>query len=58
MSVSLLVALAAHPAPPPPWYGGRVVTGSAWHLGLRPAFYATRDELAVGFTAQLTGRWL
>jgi hypothetical protein len=40
----------------PPWYGGRVFTSAALHVGLRPAVLVAPDELALGFTMQVTVR--
>jgi len=63
VSYALLLALSGQPGPGavPPWYGapwagGRVYTGSLWHVGIRPAVYVDRVEVAVGVTAQVTGR--
>ena len=55
MMFALLLAIqASTPAPAPPWYGGRLISTRALHLGIRPAIYVDRDETAVGFTVQLS----
>lgn len=48
------------PATPPPWYGtaGRIITTPTLHVGVRPAFFANHDEIAIGATVQITAKEL
>jgi hypothetical protein len=57
LALSLALALQGNtPAPPPPWYGGRLLTTQDVHLGLRPAAYVDAYEIAIGVTLQLSTR--
>lgn len=56
-ALALLLALRdpLPPAPPPPWYGGRVLSSSTLHIGVRPALDIDKSgDVAVGVTVQIT----
>lgn len=57
-SLALAFAVSTAPLSPPPlpWAGGRIFTSSALHVGMRPAAMIAPDELALGFTVQVTVR--
>jgi hypothetical protein len=60
LTLAFLLTLSTNPpigGPPPPWFGGRILTSSALHLGVRPAVYVDPQEVAVGMTVQLTTFW-
>jgi hypothetical protein len=52
----VLQALQGPPPPAPPWFGGRIVTLTNFHVGVRPAAFVSRDEYAVGLTVQVSTR--
>jgi hypothetical protein len=60
--LALAALLQPVPAPAPSWYGGRLLTTPALHLGLRPAGYVDDEgdrgalEWGVGLTVQVTVR--
>ena len=62
LGLAIALGLGAPPSSPPlpSWWGGRVITTTGLHLGVRPALYVDDEarggalEIGVGITVQLT----